>query len=58
VLQYWKQFLYVSLLMVFVGPFRDPFFMRDKNAMERGRFAPEAAPGDGCGGLHRMGRTV
>ena len=33
-LQYWKQFLYVSLLMVLVGPFRDPFFMCDKNAIE------------------------
>ena len=25
-LQYWKQFLYVSLLMVLMGPSRDPFF--------------------------------
>ena len=24
----WKQFLYVSLLMVLVGPFRGPFFYR------------------------------
>jgi len=40
--------------MVLVGPFRDPFFMCDKNAIESN---PNAS-GDGHGGLHRMRRTV
>ena len=35
-LQYWKQFLYVSLLMVLVGPLRDPFFLRKKPSTVKG----------------------
>lgn len=57
-LQYWKQFLYVSLLMVLVGPFRDPFFMRDQKVMEANNHAIDVAPGDGYGELHRVSRTV
>ena len=34
-LQYWKQFLYVSLLMVLMGPFRDPFFLPDNFAFQK-----------------------